>query len=257
MPRFTHKLIAALLTFTFGVIVASLWLNLHSRAVWPGLSRLTNSSDTSRPTSDLRAGGCEEWERAGLVTEGLGWDLTYMPLLRSSGVCPGHPYCEMAAQRPPPPVNKYFAEWQGDPIVSSILIELPDGHADMMATWLIRTKEQAYWWGFHPHRNNSLGKQPIPTQDYDRAFEAMACWRQYEPSNRGFFDGRGDGYIGFLSLYQDGKSRQILLTDKDIFLSWPKGSEEPDEATWGRLRKTLKPIYSAIREQRRDDTSSR
>jgi hypothetical protein len=252
-----YKLIAALLTFTLGVILASLWLSLHSRGILPGLADLTNLPATSVPAADgLRDGGCEEWAKAGVATQGLGWDLTYMPLLRSSGVCPGHPYCGVATEKPQPPVNKYFAEWQGDSIVSSILIELPDGHADMMAIWLVRTKEHAYWWGFHPHRDDPLGKQPIPTREYDRAFETMECWRQYEPSNRGFFDGRGDGYIGFLSLYKEGKSRQMLLTDKDIFLSWPKGSAEPDEDTWGRLRRALKPIYLAIRNQQKQSASS-
>lgn len=252
MPRLTHKLTAALLTYTLGVIAATLWLSLHARDPLPGFTRPTSPPCTEAPTADrLGDGGCAEWARANVVSQGLGWDLTYVPLLRSSGVCPGHPYCEMAAEKPQPPVNKHFADWQGDPIVSSILIELPDGHADMEATWLIRTREHAYWWGFHPHRANPLGKRPVPAQDYDSAFEAMACWRQEEPANRSFFDGRDEGYVGFLSLYKEGRSRQMLLTTKDLFLSWPEGSEAPGEAAWGRLWKALKPLHSSIKEQRR------
>jgi hypothetical protein len=252
MPHLTHKLAVMLLTFTLGVVAATLWLSLGSRnslGEFTGPTLLSNAAD---PPANWRWGGvCEEWVRANPVNEGLGWDLTYVSLLTSSGVCPGELYCQFAAEKPQPPVNKLFAEWQGDPIVSSMLIELPDGHADMMAAWLIRTKEHAYWWGFHPHRPNPQGKQPIPTEDYDRAFETMACWRQDEPSNRRLFDGRGDGYLGFLSIYKEGKSRQMLLSSRDIFLSWPNGSEVPDEATWGRLLKTLKPLYlTAMRQQK-------
>jgi hypothetical protein len=251
MPRLTHKITAALLTFTLGLVAANLWFNPLLRNTLSKFLRPTIPADSVVPIVNQPAlMECQEWAGAEVASQGLGWDLTYLFILKSSGVCPGHIYCEVAAEKPQPPVNKHFAEWEGDPIVSSILIELPDGHADMMAMWLIRTKEHAYWWGFHPHQANPLGKLPVPTQDYDRVFEAMVCWRQDEPSNRSFFEGRGDGYIGFLSLYKEGRSRQMLLSSRDLFQSWPKGIEMPDEADWGRFLKTMKPIYSVIKEQR-------
>lgn len=247
MPRVAHNLTAALLCFAIGVVVAT-----FSRSILPRFAHFIGPhSTTERAADHLKDGACNEWEKTGSVSDGLGWDLTYMSLLRNSGVCPGQVYCDFAAEKPQPPVNKHFAEWQGDPIISSILIELPDGHADMMAWWLIRTKEQAYWWTFHPHHSNPMGVQSLPTEVYDRAFETITCWQPHDPSNLRFFDGRGDGYIGFLSLYKEGKSRQMLLTSKDMFEVWPKGSEMPDEAGWGRLWKTLMPIYSVIREQQK------
>jgi hypothetical protein len=172
-----------------------------------------------------------------------------MSLLRNNGLCPGDLYCEIAEVKPQPPVHKLFAEWQREPIVSSVLVEMPDGHADMWAIWLVRTKEQAYWWTFHPHLRNPAGVQPLPVQEYDRVFETMTCWQQHDPPTRRFFNEQGDGYIGFLSLYKEGRSRQMMLTLKDLFETWPKHSEMPEEAAWGRLWKTLKPIYSAISEQ--------
>ena len=246
MRRFAYNLIVALLTFTVGVVVATV-----SRSMLPGVAHLIVPHDTTGPGAEgIRHVACNEWEKTGSVSHGLGWDLTYMSLLRNSGVCPGDLFCEMAAAKPQPPVNQHFAEWQREPIVSSMLIELPDGHADMTALWLIRTREQAYWWTFHPHHSNRIGMRPLPAQDYDRAFETMTCWQQRDPSIRRFFnEGGGDTYIGFLSLYKEGKSRQMLLTSKDLFEDWPK-DEIPDEAAWGRLWKTLKPIYSAIREQK-------
>lgn len=185
-----------------------------------------------------------------MSSQGIGWDLAYLSLLRSSGLCPGEPFCEVMTEKPKPPVKEHLAEWQGDPVISSILVELPDGHADMMAIWLIRTKDHAYWWGFHPHRANPRGKQPIPAQDYDRAFEAMACWRQGEPARRTFGE---EGYIGFLSLYKEGRSRQMLLTYEDLF----EGSKDPDEAQPGRFRRALLPLMSSMAEQQKSSNPAR
>jgi hypothetical protein len=211
MPRFAHNLIAALLTFTIGIVVSTL-----SRAILPSLVHLIVTNSTTKRVADrIKDGPCYEWEKTGSVNHGLGWDLTYMSLLRNSGVCPGELYCEFAAAKPQPPVHKYFAEWQGDTPISSILIELPDGHADMSALWLIRTKEQAYWFKFHPHHSNSIDMQPFPVQVYDGAFETMGCWQQHDPSNRRFFDGRGDGYIGFLSIYKESPTQPKLGTELD------------------------------------------
>ena len=239
MRRSAH-VIVALLTFTVGVVIATVGRGVLPRAAH---LKVPHSADGVRQVA------CNEWEKTGPVSHGLGWDLTYMSLLKNNGVCPGDLYCEIAEAKPQPPVNKHFAEWPHEPIVSSILVELPDGHADMAAIWLVRTKEQAYWWTFHPHRPNPVGMQPLPAQDYDRVFEAMTCWQQRDPSSRRFFNQQGDGYIGFLSLYKEGRSRQMLLTLKDLFETWPTSSEIPDEAAWGRLWKTLKPIYSTISQQ--------
>jgi len=238
MPRYAHNMIAALLTFTIGVVVAT-----SSHKILPILTQLIPPHDRTEHST------CDEWKNAVSASNGLGWDLTYMSLLKNAGVCPGEIYCEYAAARHQPPVDKYFAEWQREPIVSSILIELPDGHADMQALWLIRTKNEAYWSWFHPQRQTQMGLQPLPTNDYDGAFEAIACWKPYEPSSREFFRGPEEGYIGFLSLYKEGKSRQMLLTSREMYDPWPKGSETPNEATWGRLFKTMKPVYLDIREQ--------
>ena len=240
MPRYTHRLIAALLTFAIGVVVTS------SHRIFPILARLIPQHGAAESPKD---GACHEWEKWTTASSGLGWDLTYMPLLSNAGVCPGHVYCEFAAARHQPPVDKYFAEWRREPFISSILIELPDGHADMQALWLIRTKEQAYWSWFHPERQTQMDLQPLPTKDYDAAFETITCWQSYVASSRTFFEGREEGYIGFLSIYKEGKSRQMLLTSRDMYDPWPEGPEMLDEASWGRLLKTLKPVYLDIREQ--------
>lgn len=88
-----------------------------------------------------------------------------------------------------------------------------------------------------PGQSVTVDKRPIPAPDYDRVFEAMACWRQDEPPNRMFGE---KGYIGFLSLYKVGKSRQMLLTNNDLF----EGNTDPDEGKPGRFFKALEPLRS-------------
>ena len=243
MPRYARYLIAALITFAIGVAATT-----ATRITLPRFAQFKASSCKAKRVADRPKKDNCGWKEKVSVNRGLGWDLTYLPLLRNAGVCPGHEYCEYAAAKPQPPVNKHFAEWTDGTIISSILIELPDGHADLEPWWFIRTKDKAYWWSFHPHRPNPLGKQPLPVEVYDRAFQTIECWQAHVPQNKTFFDGRGDGYIGYLSLYKQGQSRQMLLTSHDLFETWPRDSE-PTEATWGRLYKVLHPIQSIMAEQ--------
>jgi hypothetical protein len=50
-------------------------------------------------------------------------------------------------------------------------------------------------------------------------------------------------------LYADGFSKEKILTMKDLRLYRPKDDNYFDEASWGRLWKTLKPINSVIDDQ--------
>lgn len=221
MPTATRKLAALLLVFLIvGIAGAALWFGLRLRAA---------------PSGPAQPRACAEWQGAEFAKQSLGWDLGYEPLLRKSGVCPGDPFCEMVEKKPRPPVIKYLSEWQGAPLLSSILIELPDGHADMMAIWAVRTKDEAYVLGFYPVQSDSVRKQAVPAQDYDRVFETMACWRQEQPAKREFGE---KGYIGFLNLYKDGQARQLLLTYNDLY----EGNTGPDERRPGRFFKALEPL---------------
>ncbi|HEV2829590.1 MAG TPA: hypothetical protein VGW76_18470 [Pyrinomonadaceae bacterium] len=204
-----------------GILAASLWLGLRFRRA---------AINSPQP------GACKEWEKAEVINQGLGWDLNYNSLVRRAGLCPGLPVCELIAQRPLAPVEKYSAVLQGEPIISSVLYELPDGHAGFRATWMVRTKDHAYV--LHPGESVPVDKQPIPGSDYDRVFEEMACWRQDEPPNRTFGE---KGYMGFLSLFKEGKSRQMLLTHNDLFEgnTYPEEEDKP-----GRFFRALEPLRS-------------
>ena len=223
MPRLKRQQTAVLLLIALGALAAALWIVPRRR-----------EAPVPQP------GMCEEWAKAEAANQGLGWDLTYMPLMKKVGLCPASPICQELS-KPEPPIQKHVAEWQGDPIVSSFEIELPDGHASLLSLWFIRTKDQAYYWGFHPiHKDNPEGKQPVPVQEYDRAFEAMACWQQVKPPRSTFGE---EGYVGFLSLYKEGKSRQLMLAYTDLF----EGDKDPDKAKPGRLSVIMKPLLSAVK----------
>jgi hypothetical protein len=222
MPRLARKITAALLASALVILTVTLWRVLCSR---------TATVNPSQPKA------CEEWEKAEVVNQGLGWDLTYKSLLSRSGLCPGDQFCELVEERPQPPIDKYVAALQGEPIVSSLLYELPDGHAGLGATWVVRTREHAYVWVFRPGQPTTVDKQPVPATDYDRVFEEMACWRQDNPLKKAFGQ---DGYMGFLSLFKGGKSRQMVLTHNDLF----KGNTDPDGSKPGRFLMALKPLRS-------------
>lgn len=229
MPRLTPKQVFVLLTLAVCCLAVTLWLGLRYH------DALENSSRTR---------ACEEWEKAEAAGQGLGWDLTYMSALKRMGLCPGSPFCGEWA-KPEPPIHKHFAEWQGDPITSSMEIELPDGHAGMAIMWLIRTKDNAYYWSYHTSNLDNAGmKMPIEAQHYDGAFGAMACWRQGEPSNRIFGP---NGYIGFLSMYKEGRSRQMLLTYDDLF----EGDSDPDEGKPGRFWVAMMPLVRSVHEEQK------
>ena len=237
MRRYVINLSAALLTFLLGIVIAA-------------PLRIFTFKLSDSPCKQKSSVACNQWETTGPVSSGLGWDLTYVPLLYNSGVCPADSYCEIASLKPQPPVHKHFAEWTGEPIVSSILLELSDGHAAMFAIWLIRTKNHAYFWTFHPEAKTP-GIQELPAVDYDRVFDAMTCWQQDRPPNPKFADAHAlEGYVGFLNLFKEGHSRQMLLTYKDFFLT-PASSDDRswNESSWGRMWKTMQPIFLMIEKQ--------
>ena len=117
----------------------------------------------------------------------------------------------------------------------------------MAALWFIRTKDHGYYRAFYPlDTDYTEGQHLISTQDYDAVFETIACWQSDEPRRQKF---GADGYIGFLSLYKDGKSRQMLLTYEDFI----EGGKDPDDSDSrpGPFRRALEPLLSPLRDKKR------
>jgi hypothetical protein len=240
MRRFAPKLTAALLTFALGVLIVTVRSDPRLReALWTFYGRIVPTADKVQ-----RVEGCyAKWANAADSNQPLGWDLTYYSVITKMRLCTRSALCEQWA-KPAPPIQKHISEWQGDPIISSIEIEVPDGHASMAALWFIRTKDQAYYWGFHPlDKDYSGDKHVIPTQDYDTVFKKISCWLQLEPEQQTF---GSHGYIGFLSMYKEGKSRQMLLTYEDFI----EGGKHPDDGDIrpGPFSRVLNPLVSSLKD---------
>ncbi|HEX8140846.1 MAG TPA: hypothetical protein VF544_24985 [Pyrinomonadaceae bacterium] len=184
---------------------------------------------------------CAEWARAQESREGLGWDMLYEGALRGNGFGPESPMWQwIHKDGPRPPVNKMVAEWKDEPIISSILIELIGPEGSPGGYWFIRTTNHLYRWSFNKGRFGERKEELGDAAGYDEAFERIACFEQAAPETSDTLFG---GYYGFLSLYREGKSRQMLLTFRDLFSSGPTDSAESarDPNNHGRLLKALTP----------------
>ncbi|HEV2915278.1 MAG TPA: hypothetical protein VGX92_18510 [Pyrinomonadaceae bacterium] len=176
----------------------------------------------------------------------LGWDLTYSSVLERNKVARDEWLWQWLGQNYQSPVKNLLEHWEDEPILSSILIEHPVFHAgEHIAFWLIRTKNHAYYWKFAEGKPYRHVKESVSTELYDHLFEQMASWQQAEPSKPENTPVGGiSGYLGFLSLYDPGNSRQMLLSREDFYVCKTKDCEEYKE---GRLVLALEIMGDRIR----------
>lgn len=178
----------------------------------------------------------------------FGWDLTYTSVLEKSNVGRNEwiwKWLKTDYQGYNPnyqsPAKKWISEWQDEPIISSILIEFPAFHAAERTTvWLLRTKDQAYYWELVEDNKAKVEKQVLKLQVYDDIFKEMSGWQQNKPPKPEETHPESlPGYIGFISFYEKGKSRQMLLTLEDFVICETKSC---DKRQLGRLFRALNPI---------------
>lgn len=204
-----------------------------------------SSQNSSTPKVETRE--CVEWEQAQASNQGLGWDLVYEATLKRNGFGPDSDMWKwIHTDGPRPPVVKLVAEWQGEPIISSILFEIVGPEGSPGGSWYIRSTNHLYHWTFDRGKFHSEKEELNTVQEFDEAFEQIACWQQAEPTKT---DTLFEGYYGFLSLYKEGRSRQMLLTFRDFFLVDPRRDDNDmqDPLNWGRVWTTLKPVLSPKR----------
>jgi hypothetical protein len=159
----------------------------------------------------------------------LGWDLTYKSVLERNYV-PRREWIWKWLDSSPTPARKWVAEWRCEPIVSSILFEIPNPHAGQRSIlWFVRTKDRAYYseyvekcvecsqdavekqWGV----SKKVDVKPLA---YDEMFAEVSSWQQTElPAVKEITNEHSFGYAGFLNIYEAGRSRQMLLSWEDIF----------------------------------------
>ena len=181
----------------------------------------------------------------------FGWDLSYESVLEKNNVGRDQwiwKWLKFTYKKDYDPdyethAKKWISEWKGEPIISSILIDFPAFHAGEHTTmWFFRTKNNAYYWEFIDDNLAILKKKELKLEVYDKIVEQMSAWEQYKPAKpEDIPDQVLPGYIGFLSVYDKNKSRQMLLTFQDF-----SGCEtkECDKKQLGRFFTAIEPVLS-------------
>ena len=170
----------------------------------------------------------------------FGWDLTYSSVLETNKIGSHEWIRKWLASGYQSPAKKWISGWQGEPIVSSILIEYAGfSHAGEHCTmWLFRTKDHAYYRQEFEGVKFSDIKKSLKPEVYDNLFATASSWQQAKPEKPK--DPQSiPGYIGFLSLYDKDKSRQMLLTLEDFITC---DTKECKSMKLGRLMIALDPV---------------
>jgi hypothetical protein len=159
-----------------------------------------------------------------------GWDLTYKSLLNANHIATDEWIWKWLGPNYESPIKPLIATWKHEPIVSSVLVEMPAPHAGEHVTmWFVRTKTRGYYFeqveqeDKPPHKTT----EALNPQAYDRFFRVLSLWQQAKPVKpEATPEGGVPGYDGFLSLYNEGASRQMLLTIEDFAICNNKKCED-------------------------------
>jgi hypothetical protein len=134
--------------------------------------------------------------------------------------------------------------WEDQPVISSVLVEFAHPHArEFLAYWFLRTQDAAYYWVFLAGRSEGKSAVPFEARLLDELLAAASLWRQRPPLPDGISANTVPGYFGFLSTYDRGTARQLLLTYEDFVA--------PRDPEWnrvekGRVMRMLEPIIGRI-----------
>lgn len=97
-------------------------------------------------------------------------------------------------------------------------MEFPAFHAgERITMWFARTREQAYQVQLVNTNRRHEETEIFDAQIYDKMFTTMSSWQQLKPLAADELPEQAlPGYIGVLSFYDHGDSRQMLLTVEDF-----------------------------------------
>jgi len=171
-----------------------------------------------------------------------GLDFSYKSLLERNNVAKSELIWSWL-DRYKSPAEKWFSDWQGKPLVSSILIEYPAFHAGEHTTmWLIRTEDEAFYWEMVEGNESDQNEEPIAPQVYDAIYKQMSSWQQMTPKPADELPkDEWPGYFGFLSYHGSHGSKQMLLTLEDFVTCLDKTCL-PGKLKSGRVMVALDPI---------------
>ncbi len=150
----------------------------------------------------------------------LGWDLTYKTVLNTNHVAQDEWIWKWLGPDYESPVKRLISTWNHGPIESSILVDFPAPHAgEHITMWFVRTKTKAYYFEEVERNPPHKTREALSPQSYDKLFVAMSSWNQAQPLKAEDTPENGiPGYQGFLSFYNRGNSRQMLLTGEDFVI---------------------------------------
>ena len=150
----------------------------------------------------------------------LGWDLTYRSVLNANHVGPDAWVREWLGPNYESSINEVIASWKGGAIESAILIEFPAPHAAEHITLLfVRTRSQAHYIELVEDDPPRRTRETLKIQQYNKLFGVISGWQQAQPLKPEDVPDNGiPGYMGFLSVYDRGNSRQMLLTSEDFVI---------------------------------------
>ncbi|MEO7494954.1 MAG: ankyrin repeat domain-containing protein [Massilia sp.] len=176
------------------------------------------------------------------VTEAdLKWDLSYRRALQEHPIAPAEFMWQWIAGHPQRPIHTRLAEYAGEPIEATLLIEQPDGHTgDPSASWFIKTRSSASVCTFHPKLMHAPCKplDPARAEQFIRSvlhFTPLAPGAGAQTAEKGP-DGKPIllNYMGFLSMYVDGVALQRPIAIRELT---PAASGADPQA--GRLERAV------------------
>jgi hypothetical protein len=177
---------------------------------------------------------------------GPAWDLEYVDLLKNASVPPEGWLASWLGSHAQPPIAEVLSRWDQGPIRSAILLDQPALEGDgRVGSWFVRTEKSASFWVFIDGVQQAHGLPALfDAALYDSLIDRLRTLEQGPPLGPG--EGpttQMEGYFAFLNIYEDGASRQLLLTFRDFF--------EPRDGDWsrsseGRILEAIGPVLKEM-----------
>lgn len=184
------------------------------------LTALTDWSAIADPLAALNESAARVRREAARHT--LGWDLSYETLLAREQRTDVAWIGDWARRERGMLATQVVSGWEGGTIVAALLIEEPAFHAgEHLMTWLVRTGDKAYLVAYAKGERRPEESGEIRVDAFDQVFREVSAWQQLPaPSPAELPRGSGTipGYMGFVNIYDRGKSRQLMLSLRDYFL---------------------------------------
>jgi hypothetical protein len=173
----------------------------------------------------------------------FGWDLTYQSIIKDSGFKIFNVSLEGFDSSYRSIAVQLFRDWQGAPIHSAMLLEIPTGPCStaIEVLWIFRAEDKGYVYSITTMAP-SMERLRETKEDFDPAvmselIAAVASWDQTasgKPASARIF--------GFMSVYDGRVSKQFAITEADFLTTV---SSEPEVLEGGRLT----PIFQRISDE--------